>query len=107
MHDKILQGFARERIRANAVLAQLDAAGTRRLGIGDDVVIPSLYCPRCDTMTGQSGQMTGRIIGFEGTSLLEADGYRGPFYTVEIADATCAHHDGLHLVCDESELLAA
>lgn len=101
-HARMIAAFEREARRADAVLEQLNAAGTRRFSIGDAVLLPSLNCPRCDIDTGQ---MTGRIIRFEGTSKLEDDGAAGPFYLIELIDAVNhPHAEGRQLVFAEAEI---
>ncbi len=88
----------REAQRSDQNLELFNTADLRAHNVGDPVRIDSLFCPRCDCYTGE---MTGRIVGFEGTSKLEDVGHIGPFYVVDDIDH---RHPVGRLVCAESEL---
>jgi hypothetical protein len=102
-HQKMLAGFEREGQRSDRNLELFNTTGMRRYKLGEHVIIDSLFCPRCDCYTGQ---LTGRIVGFEGTSMLEDDGHVGPFYLVDDIDGINHHHRVGQLVCAQSELAA-
>jgi hypothetical protein len=83
---------------SDEILALTNMVGMRKFGLGDVVTVPDDLCPGCG---GHTGELLGRIVGFEGTSKLEDDGHVGPFYVVEVDHL---HNNNGRLVYAEAEL---
>ena len=75
---------------------------THRYAVGEKVIMPSQFCPRCD---GDTGELTGRIVGFEEEAAIASDHPgRPPYYLV--GDVGPHRHVVPDLVFGEAELEA-